>query len=594
MDAEYTHYADHPLYHQALESFQRGNYREGQTNLDELLKLFPLVPELRNLNQDMELRARIDIDEIEDIENWRKARLTNLSIRLGTFLVILLLVIFSVRTYSGWIRGQMVNAQRSIEVQAEQLELGVKFNNARSLLAANRPEDAKALIDQIAAVNPDYPNLAELETQVNALLNIDHDYNQAQKMIEQGLEAEALSALRAIEGVYPGYKDVPQLIEDLERNSFLTELFTDGNFAYQRKDWEAAIAAYGQIRSIDPNYNAADVEQRLFESYINAGEALLTNENSTIEDFDRANNYFRSALALRPQDFQALEKQSEAQKKFADLQIAEYIETASALLRENGDSLVILANAENLFQEALRLRPTDEGLRQQVELARLYLNAIQEFEKSNWNLVIGTLETVVQQEPDYADGTARQALYEAYIGRGDQWLAVGDFVSALTDYQNAAVIAQSQTESIIMLLEAQIKIANVRGLLGEYEEAVRLYQAVVNQLELDLSDRLNNPTLSQQLSYADSLASGRNFRAAYQRYSAIMENPADLFELVEYEVQEGDYIASIANRFNTTIEAIANANRIDNPNKLLSGQRLVIPSVNQTPPTSEATPTPQP
>ncbi|HDN80293.1 MAG TPA: LysM peptidoglycan-binding domain-containing protein, partial [Chloroflexi bacterium] len=46
---------------------------------------------------------------------------------------------------------------------------------------------------------------------------------------------------------------------------------------------------------------------------------------------------------------------------------------------------------------------------------------------------------------------------------------------------------------------------------------------------------------------------------------------------MEYVVQGGDTLWSIATRFNTTVEAIMAANRIINPNFIYVGQKLVIP-----------------
>lgn len=577
MSSENLTFSDHPLYHQAVEAFQLGDYEAGKAHLSALLEVYPLSPDLRALNQEMALKARIDQDEVDDRREQKRARVMRLVLRAGVFLAFVGLVVFGIRTYSSWIRSQVQAAQFVLEQQAQQLELGVRYNNARSLVAANRPEEAQALVDQIAAENPDYPNLEELQVQIDRLKTVDDQYQKAVRLVEIS-DPSALPALRELQASQPGYKDVPQLIENLERNSLLAELYMQGNVAYQETAWDEAIPAYERILSIDSSYRAGDVEQRLFESYIAAGEEMLTNPEGDIEDFDRANNYFRAALALRPQDITALEKQAEAQKKFADLQISEYVNQAGELLRSQGDSLAALEDAETLFSEALRIRPNDVELQQEVEMARSYLAAIQEFSKNNWNLVIGSLEAVVQQDPDYAIGTAHQALYEAYIGRGDSWLAVGDYYAALSDYEQAAFLAEQSSNAMILLLQAQIKLAEIRGLLGEFESAVLLYQSVVDQLRYDLNQDLDNQRVMSLLDSADSYARARNFNLAYQRYREAMANPTELFDFVEYEVKEGDYIASIANRFNTTIEAIANASKIENPNQILSGQKLVIPS----------------
>jgi len=46
----------------------------------------------------------------------------------------------------------------------------------------------------------------------------------------------------------------------------------------------------------------------------------------------------------------------------------------------------------------------------------------------------------------------------------------------------------------------------------------------------------------------------------------------------EYVVQAGDTLSRIAQRFNTTVDAIVRANNLSNPNNLSVGQRLIIPS----------------
>jgi LysM repeat protein len=60
----------------------------------------------------------------------------------------------------------------------------------------------------------------------------------------------------------------------------------------------------------------------------------------------------------------------------------------------------------------------------------------------------------------------------------------------------------------------------------------------------------------------------------------------------EYVVQYGDTLYRIALRFGTTVQAIADANGITNPNLIYVGQRLVISGGTVTPPAATATPPP--
>jgi LysM repeat protein len=59
---------------------------------------------------------------------------------------------------------------------------------------------------------------------------------------------------------------------------------------------------------------------------------------------------------------------------------------------------------------------------------------------------------------------------------------------------------------------------------------------------------------------------------------------------VTYVVQPGDNLFRIALRFNTTVQAIATANNIANPNLIFAGQTLVIPTGGVVPPPPPSTP----
>ncbi|MGV2437609.1 MAG UNVERIFIED_CONTAM: LysM peptidoglycan-binding domain-containing protein [Anaerolineae bacterium] len=61
-------------------------------------------------------------------------------------------------------------------------------------------------------------------------------------------------------------------------------------------------------------------------------------------------------------------------------------------------------------------------------------------------------------------------------------------------------------------------------------------------------------------------------------------------EIIQYTVQAGDTLSGIARRFNTSVAAVAQLNGIVNPDRVLLGQTLQIPSAQVE---SAATPLPQ-
>ena len=62
----------------------------------------------------------------------------------------------------------------------------------------------------------------------------------------------------------------------------------------------------------------------------------------------------------------------------------------------------------------------------------------------------------------------------------------------------------------------------------------------------------------------------------------------------EYEIQPGDSVAAIADRYGTTVEAIVAANGLADPAAIVAGQTLIIPGADSTPiPTPSPTPEPE-
>lgn len=65
-----------------------------------------------------------------------------------------------------------------------------------------------------------------------------------------------------------------------------------------------------------------------------------------------------------------------------------------------------------------------------------------------------------------------------------------------------------------------------------------------------------------------------------------------------YTVQPGDTLSDLADRFGTTVDELAAANGLTDPNALQPGQTLIIPSLLRAPatpaaPTAEGSPTPE-
>jgi len=566
-----------PRYKSAMAYLQGGKWEAGLAELDKLVESYPLDRELRSLRQEMQLRARIDEDERQDTSAKRRRRFMTLTFRLVLIVVLIGLVYWGVRLSSAWFQGQLVNARTEFANQLQVIELAAKFRDGQDLLVASRPDMAIEVFEEIAAIDSNYPGLDEAIKLAEKQRTLEEKYQQAIAMFDNGNMPEALALFEEITSEEPYYKDVSVKMAEIKDKFFLGDILAQAERAFEGQDWSTAVARYETLRALDPLYQAALVEERLFESYMNAAVSALAENTESLEGLELADSYFRKALALRPQDQVIRQEQLQARQTFKDRLFGSFVNAAQTALAQQPDSLQAQALAEEYYNKAIELRPDDASVRLQREMANQYLQAQVDFTRARWDAVITALETVYEADPNYALGTTRHTLYEALVARGNQWVASGEYELALQDYQHAAVLAEQAPDAKLRLLESQIKVAEVRGVLGDYENAVVTYRGAIENAEVSDADLQEQPDLVQKLAQADVYAQGRNYRQAYRLYREATLEILRIFPTVEYVVQTGDYLTMLASRYQTTVDAIVQANNLDSARKISIGQKLIIP-----------------
>ncbi len=568
-----------PLFREALRNFQLGNWEVGFEMLNELEASYPLEREIRALRHEMQIRAKIDQDERQDIRAQRRKTILTWATRVGAAWLLAGLVFWGYLTYSSWIQSQLTATQSRLESEVQSLDMTVRFNNARNLLQAGRPEEAKALLILIAQEKPDYPDLQRLIDEANSQIQLQADYEEAIRLVQAGEVAAARARLEDIQARSPNYKDVPLQLQYLTRASTLEETLVRAELAFAENRWEDAITEYETLRATDASYQAALVEERLYNSYIKAAEASLENPVETLEALERAEDYFGKALQLRPLDSEILARRAEARKNIEDRLVTSYLTAAQSALVGQADSLKALQKAESYLNKALALRPGDKEIYRQHEMAVSYLEAVDAFGKGAYDEVIEKLEMVCTEDPGYADGTARQTLYEAYTSRGNNRLASGDFELALTDFQQAAILAQQSPDSILRLFEAQLLVADTQGLLGNYVESVRIYQAALEISGLGRFARDQKLDLTAALDRAEKYASRGDYKNAYQVYSGALHDIGEVYRMENVVVASGDYLTMLARRYNTTVSAILTVNGMSRASEIKANMILKIPTL---------------
>ena len=174
---------------------------------------------------------------------------------------------------------------------------------------------------------------------------------------------------------------------------------------------------------------------------------------------------------------------------------------------------------------------------------------------------------------------ARQTLFEAYTARGKNGLASGDYLTALDDFQRAAVLAQDAPDSSLRLYEAQKMVAYTQGLLGNYQDAALIYKVAVDQSGLRNLAQLKDTDLANQIEEGDIAYNAGNYEGAYNLYRQALEAGIDVYDRVTYVVQKGEYITQLARKYNSTVDAILAANGLTDASKVTENRVLVIPSL---------------
>ena len=221
-------------------------------------------------------------------------------------------------TYSGWIQGQIASAQSSFSQNMQQAELTVDLRNAQQLLVAGKSDEALTAFEAIKSEQPDFPGLADGIAKAQALKNVEVQYTQAMNLLQAGDSAQALAILQEISKQIPNYRDVSLQIRNLQTQTELNSVMQQADQAFAEGRYEDAVSNYESMRIMDPGYDTAAVEEKLFQSYINAAQDLLSIPVPTLDNLKTVDNYFTQALAIKPLDREALAARTQVRAHIED------------------------------------------------------------------------------------------------------------------------------------------------------------------------------------------------------------------------------------------------------------------------------------
>jgi tetratricopeptide (TPR) repeat protein len=289
-------YQNHALYHSAIQHLEEGDDAGAADKLTRLGKLYPADRGLRDLQVRTALRATLAQ------EGETKVRRRQPIPVLRTVLLALLVFSVCLAAISGFIAADHRIVVPTREAQERELRIQSLKNEGEQRFTNGDWIGARQTMQQLLDLVPGEPTAQAIIAQSYAEEELDRMYTDALTAEQQGTWQEALAAFRQIEAQRAGYRDVPQHIQALERLERLEAQWQAAQAALNSGDWKNGIILLTQIRAEDPSFRRQEVEDQLFQTCVQGAYQLLAEANGDLGTLNQAIHYLDQALALRPTD----------------------------------------------------------------------------------------------------------------------------------------------------------------------------------------------------------------------------------------------------------------------------------------------------
>jgi len=387
---------DDPRHRAALEQMQKGDWQKAAIMLRRLASDYPHDSMLTALLSEAEFKLELESNWGEKVQG---RRLSIAPVRLFTLAAVGALVVLLSLSGIYIYRSVIVPNQRANELAVAQRAL---LQDAESALQSGQYDRAIALFDEALAAEPDNASIRQARNEAQRQKELDAEYSAAMAVLDAGDTERAFELLSAIERKAPGYRDVALRLEQMQASGSVEKLFANANLAFHYEKWSQAVELYEELRQVDGEFQADTVTERLFLSYLRAGQDAVSRSPEAGGDPAAARELFRKALTLRVGD----ETASAESERLSD-----YFAAQRALAAENLQSAVAL------------------------------------------------LAPLQAEQPQYMAGHVSQLLYDTYLTLGDRALRDGDRLEAFGLFGKAAALdgidpgaAELRLQSLTVLL----------------------------------------------------------------------------------------------------------------------------------------------
>lgn len=563
-------------YMMLIEFYQQGKFSKCKDLLNDLEKRFPEHPDLIKFKDEFQMKLSFNSMTVTN-KKEKQHKKVRVTLKLGVFTVISVIFVLLVFSFSYYYLSQSSAARRSAEETAQLTSLN---SQAEELLDGGRPEAAVEIIEMIEEINPEYENLSDLTSQADVLLQLDAKYQSALDLLAEEKEDEALVVLKEIEAEEPGLWDVSQQITSIETSLQIAEFLAEGDAAYQEEDWDQMISAYENAMLLDPNLDDSLMTEQLLRGYLNKIITLLQSDDSSVADIEIAESYYRKAVALIPQSKEYASERENLQEVSSNLLELKFTQTAESLLEDKNQTVLTIANAVSYMEKAVNLEPNNTALQLDLTNAEYYQLAFQNFIEMDWVQAITNLNEIVTVDSNYANGNASLLLFEAYYALGKQYYSASFYQDALTNLQQAEILAWKDSDNLFKLFQVQVIIGDTYGEMYDYENGASYYQYALNAVDA-VSKLSGDPTLATKLIEANNYYTAGDFENAFLTFQEVLQDIDVIYSTVAVEINDGVCLAFFANANSSTLDAVIEANNLSNNMVVTYGRNLLVPIIEK-------------
>ena len=564
---------DYPI---LVEYYQHGEFDKCEELLDKLQKKYPKHPGLLKFKDDLQIKLSLMNMAVTNIEEEKHEK-RKVTLKLSVFAIICTIIVMFVFFISYYYFNNVATARR---LESETVQLTSLKNQAEQLLLAGQPHPAAEIVERMISINPKFKNLAELKSQTDNLLRLETEYQTALNLIAENKKSEALVILKEIENDIPGMWDVGHQIALIEASIQLSIYLEEGSAAYLVGRWDQVIIAYENALILDPTLDDPLIKEQLFNGYLKKIIGMLEDENTSVDDIEKAEQYYRRAVAMIPQNKAFASERENLQEVSSNLLELKFTQTARAILEDKNQTTTSIAKAVSYLRNAANIKPKNTALKLDQKNAEYYQIAFQKFIEMDWVEAITNLNQILSVDSNYANGNASLLLYEAYFALGKHYNSLSLYQDARNNLEQAEILAWDDRDNLMKLFQVQVLLGDTFGKMYDYRNAVSYYKYALNAI--NVSQKLTKfPTITTKFIEANNLLALGKFENSFAAFQEVLKGINVVYSISEIEISNGACLAFFANENLSTLDAVIDANRLPKNMLVSFGRKLKVPTIEK-------------